>query len=267
MSWNHFSLCQNYIFFSIKTVISPNLPKRISVHLGFLTNAHRGAMRSKPWWVFYRDLDWWSGPQKVQFGENTGYLEVVGLILALLKGIFRLFQSTLLNYATLDNWFVLLVDPILITAVTTEERKKKKIKTELRNSKNISNCVDFSENLNFMNNVKLLVLLCVALRWAMSITDIIVNVTELYDRHNNYTGQCFVLVGIVFCCYNCLDLPWKKFFQVWVTFFPSSWEQECCVEKRLCKFKAFRLRICNLFETLFLLERTGKTSNEKKLSV
>ena len=45
----------------------------------------------------------------------------------------------------------------------------------------------------------------------------------------------------VFCCYNCLDLPWEKFFQVWVTFFP---------------------RICHLFETLFLLERTGKTSNK-----
>ena len=25
---------------------------------------------------------------------------------------------------------------------------------------------------------------------------------------------------IVFCCYNCLDLSWENFFQVWVTFFP-----------------------------------------------
>ena len=55
-------------------------------YLGFLTNAGRGAMRSKTQWVFYRDLDWWPGPQKVQFREiTTGYPEVVGLILALLK--------------------------------------------------------------------------------------------------------------------------------------------------------------------------------------
>ena len=30
-------------------------------------------MSSKTQWVFYRDLDWWPGPQKVQFGEITGY--------------------------------------------------------------------------------------------------------------------------------------------------------------------------------------------------
>ena len=42
-------------------------------YLGFLTNACRGAMRSKTQWIFYRDLDWWPGPQKVQFGEITGY--------------------------------------------------------------------------------------------------------------------------------------------------------------------------------------------------
>ena len=42
-------------------------------YLGFLTNARRGAMRSNTQWVFYRDLDWWPGPQKVQFGEITGY--------------------------------------------------------------------------------------------------------------------------------------------------------------------------------------------------
>ena len=53
-------------------------------YLGFLTNACRGAMKSKPQWVFYKDLDWWLGPQKVQFREITRYPEVVGLILALL---------------------------------------------------------------------------------------------------------------------------------------------------------------------------------------
>ena len=54
-------------------------------YFGFLTNARRDAMRSKTQWVIYRDLDWWPGPQKVQFGEITGYLEVVGLFLALLR--------------------------------------------------------------------------------------------------------------------------------------------------------------------------------------
>ena len=44
--------------------------------------------------------------------------------------------------------------------------------------------------------------------------------------------------SIVFCCYNFLDLPREKFFQVWFTCFPSSWEQENSVEKRLCKFEA-----------------------------
>ena len=43
-------------------------------NLGFLTNARSGAMRSKTQWVFYRDQDWWPGPQKVQFGEITVYL-------------------------------------------------------------------------------------------------------------------------------------------------------------------------------------------------
>ena len=33
-------------------------------------NGCRGAMRSKTQWVFYRDLDGWPGPQKVQFGGN-----------------------------------------------------------------------------------------------------------------------------------------------------------------------------------------------------
>ena len=54
-------------------------------YLGFLTNARRGAIGSKTQWVIYKDLDWWPGPQKVQFREITGYPEVVGLILALLK--------------------------------------------------------------------------------------------------------------------------------------------------------------------------------------
>ena len=55
-------------------------------YLGFLTNAHRGVMRSKTQWVFYRDLNWWPGPQKVWFGEIIGYSKVVGLFLALLSG-------------------------------------------------------------------------------------------------------------------------------------------------------------------------------------
>ena len=54
-------------------------------YLGFLTNARRDAMLSKTQWVFYRDLDWWPGPQKVQFLKITGYPEVVWLILALLS--------------------------------------------------------------------------------------------------------------------------------------------------------------------------------------
>ena len=39
-------------------------------YLGFSTNTRRGAMRSKTQWFFYRDLDWWPGPQKIQFGEG-----------------------------------------------------------------------------------------------------------------------------------------------------------------------------------------------------
>ena len=53
--------------------------------LGFLANIPRGAMSLKTQWFFYRDLDWWPGPQKVQFWEITGYPDVVGLILALLS--------------------------------------------------------------------------------------------------------------------------------------------------------------------------------------
>ena len=52
--------------------------------------------------------------------------------------------------------------------------------------------------------------------------------------------------GIVFCCYNCLDLPWEKFFQVWVDCLPSSWEQENSVEKMLRKFEALlSVYFCN----------------------
>ena len=146
-------------------------------------------------------------------------------------------------------------------------KKKMKLKLSSEIQKKNSNCVAFSENLNFMDNLKLLVLLCIALRWAMSITDIIVNVTELYDRHNNYAGQCFVLVEIVFCCYNCLDLPWEKFFQVWVTYFPSSWEQEYCVEKRLCKFEAVGQEFVTFSRNYSCLRELGKqvTKTWKKL--
>ena len=55
-------------------------------NLEFLTTVRRGAMRSKTQWVFYRDLDWWPGPQKVQCREITGFPWVVELFLALLNG-------------------------------------------------------------------------------------------------------------------------------------------------------------------------------------
>ena len=42
---------------------------------------------------------------------------------------------------------------------------------------------------------------------------------------------------MVFCCYNCLDLQWEKFSQMQVIYFPSSWQEEHCVEKRFCKFE------------------------------
>jgi hypothetical protein len=70
---------------------------------------------------------------------------------------------------------------------------------------------------------------------------------------------------IVFCRYNCLDLPWEKFFQVWVTFFSQFLRAGKVVQVR-----GRRLRICDLFETLFLLERTGKKRSkhlEKPLSM
>ena len=43
------------------------------------------------------------------------------------------------------------------------------------------------------------------------------------------------LEQIVFCCYNLLL---EKFFHVLVTYFPSYWEQEDRIEKRLGKFEA-----------------------------
>ena len=64
--------------------------------------------------------------------------------------------------------------------------------------------------------------------------------------------------GIVFCCYNCLDLPWEKFFQVWVTFFPSSWEQEYCVEKRLCKFETVGREFVTFSRHYSCLRELGK---------
>ena len=72
---------------------------------------------------------------------------------------------------------------------------------------------------------------------------------------------------LVFCCYNCLDLPWEKFFQVWVTFFPSSWEQEYCVEKRLSKFEAVGREFVTFSRHYSCLRELGKqvTNTWKKL--
>jgi hypothetical protein len=115
---------------------------------------------------------------------------------------------------------------------------------------------------------------------------------KYFSRNKYIKFKNFSIIEIVFCCYNCLDLPWEIFFQVWVTCFPSSWEQEqCWFDLILTLFTTFptlsyeyrnnmknrfvfpcwekvvqvwgrRPRICDLFKTLFLLERTGKTSNE-----
>ena len=52
------------------------------VYFGFLTNARRGAMRSKTQWVFYRDLDWWPRPQKVQFKKSVGFRAHLGSVKA-----------------------------------------------------------------------------------------------------------------------------------------------------------------------------------------
>ena len=63
---SRFRYCQISKFWIFKSAL-------LLSDLGFLTNARRDAMRSKTQWVFFRDLDWWPGPQKVQFGEITGY--------------------------------------------------------------------------------------------------------------------------------------------------------------------------------------------------
>ena len=68
----------------------------------------------------------------------------------------------------------------------------------------------------------------------------------------------YIYLWIVFCCYNCLDLPWEKFFQVWVTFFPSSWEQEYCVEKRLCKLEAIGREFVTFSRHYSCLRELGK---------
>ena len=83
--------------------------------------------------------------------------------------------------------------------------------------------------------------------------------SEAHYRFYEGKNWCLFTVAfweIVFCCY--------KFFQVWVTYFPSSWEQETgkqCWEK-VVQVWGRRLRICDLSNTLFLLERTWKTSNK-----
>ena len=53
-------------------------------------------------------------------------------------------------------------------------------------------------------------------------------------------------------------MPWEKFFQVWVTFFPSSWEQEYCVEKRLCKFETVGREFVNFSRHYSCLRELGK---------
>ena len=75
-------------------------------------------------------------------------------------------------------------------------------------------------------------------------------------------SQCRLLRniwGLVFCCNTCLDLPDDFFLQMWVIWFPIFWEQEHGVEKQFVQVQDRRSRICDLFETLFLLKRTGKT--------
>ena len=57
------------------------------------------------------------------------------------------------------------------------------------------------------------------------------------------------VLEIVFCCYNCLDLRWEKFFQVWVPFFPSSLKKEQCFEKVTNSYPSAS-NLHNLFSTL-----------------
>ena len=78
ISLGPWSLQKNCLYFHEKLQRNPSVRRGIFrpygfENLGFLKNVCRGAMRSKTHWVFYRDLDWWPGPQKVQFGEITGY--------------------------------------------------------------------------------------------------------------------------------------------------------------------------------------------------
>ena len=53
-------------------------------------------------------------------------------------------------------------------------------------------------------------------------------------------------------------MPWEKFFQVWVTFFPSSWEQEYCDEKRFCKFQALGQEFVTFSRRYSCLRELGK---------
>ena len=102
---------------------------------------------------------------------------------------------------------------------------------------------------------------------------LICTLAEQFQVHKSYKSResTFSCIGnleeIVFCCYNCLDLPWEKFFQVWVTFFPSSWEQEYCVEKRLCKFEAVGREFVTFSRHYSCLRELGKkvTNTWKKL--
>ena len=52
--------------------------------------------------------------------------------------------------------------------------------------------------------------------------------------------------GIVFCCYNCLDLPWEKFFQVCYLFSQFLRAGILCWEK-VVQVQGRRPRICDLF--------------------
>ena len=65
-------------------------------YLGFLTNASRSAMRSKTQWVFYRDLDWWPGPQSPIRGNHWVPLGCMALL-----GSVKLY---------LHNWMLYTVD-------------------------------------------------------------------------------------------------------------------------------------------------------------
>ena len=79
-------------------------------------------------------------------------------------------------------------------------------------------------------------------------------ITIVVNHYKNWKAK----LEIVSCCYYCLDLPWEKFFQVWVTFFPSSWEQEYCVEKKLCKFEAVSREFVTFSRHYSCLKELGK---------